>query len=87
MFRILSIIFTTIILKKTKSDSWFQPYIIYERGMTYPRPLLIEEANGDVLALSSPTDDSTSYGKMARYNKAGEFLWKKSLGFHYHEKD
>ena len=85
MFRILSIIFTTIILKKTKSDDWFQPYIIYETGMTYPRPLLIEEANGDVLALSSPTDDSTSNGTMARYNKAGEFLWKKSLGFHYHE--
>ena len=87
MFRILSIIFSTIILKKTKSDDWFQPYVIYETGYTYPRPLLIEKANGDVLALSSAKDDTIGdgHGTMARYNKEGEFLWQKSLKFHYHE--
>ena len=67
MNRIIQMMISIIFLKITKAEgdgtTWVSPYIIYETGKTYPRPLLVTEADGDVLAFSSPIDggsDSTT---------------------------
>ena len=81
MNRIIQMMISIIFLKITKAEgdgtTWVSPYIIYETGKTYPRPLLVTEADGDVLAFSSPIDggsDSTTQARMSRYNKAGEYV-------------